>query len=214
MDTRGLLRLVVSGNLDEHNQAQEELTAGNNRYSELLEILAEPNDNRIIFWCLELLVKRYASHLQNDVSNAIPLLLACLTLNDGPVVDRASQALSLLGKAAIEALLTSIAIAPNTAAAVMYSGALRRNNNVFLAAEQVLDLLNKQLDSPNEEVRYWSMIVLMDISPLRSWFDSRIQVALFEPLYSRLLTVAQAFRGSRYDEWAARYEELLSQHLS
>lgn len=215
MDTRGLLWLVVNGSQDERHQAFEKLDDGDNRYSELLEIIAESSDNRIVFWCLEILIKRYAIQLQNDADVVIPLLLTCLTLDDGPVVDRAGRALNLLGKPGIEALLSAISASPDTAAAVNYSGSMRRNSNVFLVAKQVLDLLGKQLDSPNEKVRYWAMIVLMDISPLRSWFDSRIQASLFEPLYGKLLIVAHAFRGTHdYDEWAALYEDLLVQHLS
>ncbi|OGX82722.1 hypothetical protein [Hymenobacter coccineus] len=215
MDTRGLLWLVGNGSQDEFHQALEQLDDGNNRYSELLEIIAESSNNRILFCCLEILIKRYAVQLQNDADVVIPLLLTCLMLDDGPVVDRAGRALNLLDKPGIEALLSAISASPDTAAAANYSGSLRSNSNVFLAAKQVLDLLGKQLDSPNEKVRYWAMIVLMDISPLRSWFDSRIQASLFEPLCDKLMIVAHAFRGIRdYDEWAAQYEDLLTQHLS
>lgn len=105
--------------------------------------------------------------LQRDASQAIPLVMACLVRGDGPACDRAAWALNVIGKPALGALLLHLQATPDTAATARYIGALRRNTSLYAAAGKAIALLTAKLDSPDEEVEYWALIVLMDTSLLR-----------------------------------------------
>lgn len=214
MDTRTLLRWVATHEPDKKDLAFAELSADDSHYSALLQSLTEAEDTSRTFWTLELLVKHFPLLLQHDADQAVPLLIACLMRDDGPVRDRAAWALSIIGKPAVEALLAAIKAAPDTSAAANYMGAIRRNTSVYLLAEQVITLLGKQLDSPNEHVRYWALIVLMDIGPLRPWFDERMHKSDFEFLYGQLLVVAYRLAPHKQYEFAARYIELLEKQFN
>jgi len=214
VDTKTLLQLVATGKSDERTLALSALTVDNNHYSALLQSLTEVEDTSLNFWALDLLIKHFPHFLQRDSSRTIPLVIACLTRNSGPVCDRAIWALNIIGLPALEALVAATHDAPDTLASAYYMGAIKENANVYLLANQIINLLDKQLDSSNEYVRYWALVVLTDISPLRPWFDTRMSVKLFEPLYSKLLSVAQQLIANKHEEMAAQYERLLIQHLT
>ena len=103
---------------------------------------------------------------------------------------------------------------PDIADTVRYIGALRNNSSFYAAAEQIIALLTAKLDSPCEEVQYWALIVLMDSSPLRSWFDKRLKESAFEQICDRLLTVANRLAPQKQFDFALTYIELLEKHLA
>ena len=216
METREMLWQVFQGNSAERQQARQALTdnaARNIHYANLLKILAGPDEDRVTFWVLDVLIKHFADQLRRDADHVVPLLLG--KLQSGSVIpDRAALALKCVGEPAVAALLAAIAAAPDTAEAARYTGALRHNPEVHLHALQVISLLAGQLNSPNEEVSYCSLMVLMDIGPLRPWFDERMVKADFEAVYPQLLATAKRFAASRYGEFVGRYVQLLNGQLN
>lgn len=214
MDTLILLRWVATHEPDKKDIAFAELSANDSHYPALLQSLTKVEDASMTFWALELLIKHFPFLLQRDARQAIPLLLACLLQGDGPVCDRAAWALSIIGKPAVEALLVAIEVASDTLAAANYIGAIRGNASVYLLAKQVIDLLANQLSSPSEHIRFWALTVLMDIGPLRPFFDERMHKTDFEPLYGQLLAVAYDLAPHKQYEFAARYIELLEKQLN
>jgi len=214
MDNATLLRWVATHEPGKKEEAYDSLTTGDSHYPALLRSLEIAGDMRLTFWALLLLVKYFPALLQRDASQTIPLVMACLVRGDGPVCDRAAWALNIMGEPALEALLLSIQTTPDTADTVRYIGALRRNSNLYAVAEQVIALLMAKLDSPNEEVQYWALIVLVDISPLRPWFDKRLKESDFEQIYDRLLIVANRLAPQKQFDFALTYIELLEKHLA
>ncbi|RZK22569.1 MAG: hypothetical protein EOO63_18220 [Hymenobacter sp.] len=213
MDTRTLLHWVATHEPDKKDSAFAELSADDSHYPALLQSLIQAEDASMTFWALELLVKHFPLLLQRDAKLAIPLLLPCLLRGNGLVCDRAAWALSIIGKPAVEALLAAIAAAPDASAAANYIGAIRGNYSTYTLAKQVVNSLANQLDSPNADVRYWALVVLMDIGPLRPRFDERMDKSDFEPLYGQLLTVAYDLAPHQQYEFALRYIELLEKQL-
>ena len=184
------------------------------RYEALVAALASTGDNRIAFWSLDLLIKYFTPQLAEDAPRVIPLLLDKLTANDGSVADRAAWALSNTGKASVQALVHATRHAASPRHRVAYLGALRSNKHLHLHAKPVLALLANELLSADADVRYWAMVALMDISPLRTGFDSRMNKDAFEPLYPLVLEVARELVDSRRHEFALRYQELIECHLA
>ena len=161
MDTATLLRWVATHEPGKKEEAFASLTTGNSHYPALLRSLAVVGEMPLTFWELSLLVRYFPALLQRDASQAIPLIMACLVRGDGPVCDRASWTLSIIGKPALEALLLNMQTTPDIADTVRYIGALRNNSSFYAAAEQIMALLTAKLDSPCEEVQYWALIVLI-----------------------------------------------------
>lgn len=214
MDTATLLRWVATHEPGKKEEAFASLTTGDSHYPALLRSLGIVGEMPLTFWALSLLVQYFPALLQRDANQAIPLVMACLVRGDGPVCDRAAWALSIMGEPALDALVLNIQTTPDTADTVRYIGALRSNSSLYAAAGQVMALLAAKLDSPCEEVQFWALVVLMDIGPLRPWFDKRLKESDFEQIYDRLLTVAKRLAPQKQFDFALTYIELLEKRLA
>ncbi|MFD1467891.1 hypothetical protein ACFQ48_06620 [Hymenobacter caeli] len=217
MEIHNLLHHLAYGNAEEsaaaaHNFVTNDATL--TQYKKLTATLIKANDSRIVFWGLDVLIKNFPLQLQQDGEALIPWLLSNLTHESFPVVDRVVWALSVIGVAAVDALIYTVEQTSNPVHQAACLGALRRNHHLYLRAKQVLALLAASLGSATAEVRHWAMITSMDISPLRSWFDERMQPQDFEPLYRLVLPVAQEFIDSTQDDIYIRYRDLITQHLA
>ena len=194
------------------------LTDESNRathYAGLLAGVGVVADSQVDFWCLDLLWRYFKVELLHHANQAIPRLLAVLVNEKLRVLDRAVLALIATGPLSIEALLQVIGATTTASHTVSFLFALREGHQyLHLYAKSVLFLLSTKLADPDEQVRWTAMCVLMDISPLRPWFNKQMQPSDFEPLYGPLLTVAQDFVKYKQDDFSARYVDLLRQHLS
>jgi len=214
VDTIVLLRWVATHEPSKSEEAFASLTSSDIHYPALLRSLKIAEKMPLTFWALRILVQNFPTLLQRDASQAIPLVMNCLVRGDGPVCDSAAWALNIIGKPALEALLLNIRTTPDTAATVRYIGALRSNSSLYASAKEVIALLLSKLDSPDEEVQYWALIVLMDSSPLRPWFDNHLKKRDFEQIYGRLLTAANRLVTQKQFNFALMYIELLEKHLA
>ena len=150
--------------------------------------------------------------LPADAPRLVPLLLRQLVGHGHPVADRAIWALSVTGPATVPALRQAIEQAPNTAHRVAYVAALGKNTNVHTQAAPVLSLLAHLLEYAEVQVRYWAMVALMDMSPLRPWFDNRLNAQDFAPLYPGIMRVAEEFVRNDQDDFAGRYRDLIARY--
>ncbi|WP_165768423.1 HEAT repeat domain-containing protein [Hymenobacter amundsenii] len=215
MITPDLLFQIAHANGEEraHALAALQAEAGNPAaYAVVMETLARTTDDRVAFFCLDALIKQFPALLPADAPRLVPVLLGQLVGHDHPVTDRAIWALSVTGPATVPALRTAIEQAPGTDHRVAYLFALGKNKHVHAQAAVVLSLFAGLLADAQAPVRYWAMVALMDMSPLRPWFDARLNAQDFEPLYPRIMRVAEEFIQNGQDDFAGRYHELITQH--
>jgi len=182
-------------------------------YQVVVQTLATTPDDRVAFWCLDALVKHFGPLLAADAPRVIPLLLHQLVQPQAPVADRAAWALSTAGPASVPALLAAVHRAQDPAHRVAYLAALRQSYHLPDHAPAVLACLAEQLQDPFDDVRYWAMVVSMDVSPLRPAIHRpALPAAAFEPLFRAVLPVAEEFITRRQDEFASRYRDLILSH--
>lgn len=217
-----LLNQLAKGEADEKTEASKELDKFVNLdsfYPTLVSELRNP-DSRVRFWCLDLLIKKAGRHLFTNSGNVIPILIKKLTDEDHPVVDRAIWALSITGPDSINFLINAIDTAITTKAKSIYIHALGKNTNVYLQAERVITLFSHLLSEHDAEIRFSAMIAVMDLSPLRPWFNKEITGIDFESVYSQVSKVANDFKSGLNDypefyvEWATRYLALINNRVS
>lgn len=215
MITYEVLERVAHANGDERTQAFTELAAAAGNpiaYQLVVDTLASTSDDQITFWCLDALIKQFHSLLPADAPRLIPLLLSKLTNQSHPISDRAIWALSVTGPATVPALREAIEQAPSPDHRRAYLFALGKNTHVHTQAALVLSLFAHSLEDTEASVRYWAMVALMDMSPLRPWFDARLNAHDFEPLYPGILRVAEEFIRNDQDDFAGRYHDLITRH--
>ena len=214
METRELVWHLMQCNLAEYAQALQVLTAEETKpkyYLGLLAVVADTEDSRLAFWCLDLLWKHFEPQLQQNASEVIPQLLTVLTDDKLQVLDRAVLVLAATGPASVEALVQAAYTSGNASHVATYLAAIRGGRqNLYPQAKAVLALLTAKLSDPVQEIRWTALCVLMDISPLRPWFDERMDKNDFELLYGQLLTVAQELATYKQYAFAAYYAELLT----
>ncbi|HEX8429360.1 hypothetical protein [Hymenobacter sp.] len=215
MITYEVLERVAHANGDERTQAFAELAAvaGNPiAYQLVVDTLASTSDDQITFWCLDALIKQFHSLLPADAPRLFPLLLSKLLNQSPPISDRATWALSVTGPATVPALREAIEQAPSSDHRTAYMFALGKNKHVHTQATLVLSLFTYLLEDTEASVRYWAMVALMDMSPLRPWFDTRLDAHDFEPLYPSVLRVAEEFMHNGQDDFAGRYHDLITHY--
>jgi hypothetical protein len=184
-----------------------------NAYQVVVNTLAETNQEGVAFWCLDALIKQFWPMVQADAPQLIPTLLGQLIGPFAVVADRAAWALSIAGPVSVPALLNALHQASDPNQRVAYLMALRQNYHLPAHASAVLETFARLLQDPSAEVRYWAMVVTMNVSPLCPESSRpRLAAGIFEPLYHVVMPVAQEFINSRRDEFARRYHELIANH--
>jgi hypothetical protein len=215
MITSELLYQIAHANGEVRAQAFATLAeaAGNPAaYAVVVETLAGTTDHSIAFFCLDTLVKQFSALLPADATRLAPVLLRQLVGHDPAVTDRAIWALSVTGPASVPVLCQAVEQAPSADHRVAYVVALGRNTHVHTQAAPVLCLLADLLEDAEAPVRYWAMVALMDMSPLRPWFDIRLNAQDFDPLYPGIMRVAEEFMRNDQDDFAGRYHDLIARH--
>jgi hypothetical protein len=215
MITPELLHLVAHANGAARAQAFTQLAAAAGdpaAYQVLVATLTSTPDAQVAFWCLEALIKHFGALLPADATRLFPLLLARMGDPNPPLTDRAIWALNVVGPASVSALLAAIQHALSLPQRVAYVFALGRNKHVHLQISPVVSLLAQLLQDPEATVRYWAMVAVMDLSPLRPFYTPPMPTQYFEPLYPLVVSVAEEFRASDQDEFAGRYLELIKQY--
>lgn len=213
MITYELLERVAHGNGDERKQALAELAAAAGSpvaYQVVVDTLASTNDDKITFWCLDALIKQFHELLSADGPRLLPLLLSKLLNQHIPTSDRVIWALSIIGPVTVPALLDAIEQAPSTEHRVAYLLALGRNIYARKQAEHVLPLLARLLEDAEESVRFWAMVALVDIGPIQSWLDARLDAYNFETLSAGVLRVAEEFRSNNQNDSARHYYDYIT----
>jgi|GEM_PF-2314860 len=180
-------------------------------YAVLVQTLAETADDWVAYLCLDTLRQHCAPLLQADAPRMLPRLLELLFHPYLPVADRIGWVLNTAGPASVPALLAAIDHAPDTHHRVRYMAVLRSSYHLLGYAPAVLACLSQHLHDPDPEVRYWALVVLMDLSPLREGYDyPRLPAAAFEGLYPNLLAVAEELLPLHgHDGFPARYRTLI-----
>ncbi|RAK70611.1 HEAT repeat domain-containing protein [Hymenobacter edaphi] len=176
----------------------------------------QPLTNRIAdahehirFFALTALVRRYPEQLRADATRLVPLLMERLLDANGTVTDRALWALNITGETALPQLLAATED-PNVRMRKMATGALARNHQMHVATEVALPALLRRLDDEDEGVRFTALGEVMDLTPLRPW--GSLPGGDFEPIYVRLLPVAEYFSrhpNPNYQEWGGFLLKLL-----
>jgi hypothetical protein len=221
MLTAAHLRLLGQRNAKDWDQAHAILRAATgdpNAYQLVVATLAETDQEGVAFWCLDALIKQFGPLLAADAERLIPVLLDHLVRPFAVVPDRAAWALNVAGPASVPALLRAYARASDPAHRARYLGALRDNSHLLVHAAAVLACFTQGLQDPVAQVRYWALVVTMDVSPLRfGWDKSRLPLPAFEALYRAALPVAEEFIHTPYDErdeeMVRRYHALIVRHL-
>ncbi|WP_022824825.1 hypothetical protein [Hymenobacter norwichensis] len=172
--------------------------------------LASP-DNGVVFFSLDMLIKKYPIQVQRDAKLLTPKLLQLLTTNNGPVVDRAIWALSVTGENSINELIECITSSTDDRSKEMCTWALGRNAHIHQHPTLVMYTLRSLLLDINPHIQYVALNALMDMSPLRPFERLAGDNYDFEPLYTELEAIAQALLKiySGKQEWLERYLELL-----
>jgi HEAT repeat protein len=182
-------------------------------FTDIISCVAD-SDDRVRFWALTAMVWRYQTELLAHAKQLVHTLIECLLDHFGPVADRAIWALNIIGETALPHLLVALE-AEHTQLRIMAAYALRQNHRVRVAADQVISVLLQLLNDAEEDVRFTAMVVLMDMSPLRSIIGLNLQNIDYEPVYDRLLPVVNFFSSHEVEDkrdWSHRYKELLNTH--
>jgi len=184
-------------------------------FAVVADTLAGTTDDTVAFFCLDALIKHFPGLLPAAAPRLVPVVLQRAASSNGPVADRARWALSVIGPVTIPALCAAVAQAPTPEDRAAYVLALRKNTHVPAQAAPVLALLRRCLAAPDALVRWSALAALMDMGPLRPWFDARLNARDFEPLYPELLRAAEEFMRHGPDDWAdfaGRYHDLITRH--
>jgi HEAT repeat protein len=110
MTVEKALEHLRSNNTEEQLGALRELsslTAMLELYDATVANLSSPDD-RVVFFSLDMLIKKYAAQVQRDAELLTPQLIQLLTTGNGPVIDRAIWALSVTGEKSIDELIRCI----------------------------------------------------------------------------------------------------------
>ncbi|WP_176133172.1 HEAT repeat domain-containing protein [Hymenobacter sp. CRA2] len=177
-------------------------------FPELVARIPDVNDH-IRFFALTALVKHYSTLMQAHAAQLAPLLMERLLDANSPVADRAIWGLNIVGETALPHLLAATE-APEWRERLMAAFALGRNHQMSVATEPALAALLRLLDDENEQVQSAALGIIMDLTPLRPF--RRIEGVDFEPIYQRLLPLAEHFSqhlDAHYQEWGNRYRQLL-----
>ena len=215
MITPQLLHLIAHADGEERAQAFSQLAAAAGEpaaYQVVVATLTSTPDEQVTFWCLDALIKQFGAFLPADATRLFPLLLARMVGQNPPVTDRAIWALNVVGPASVSALLDAIQHAPSLPQRVAYVFALARNKHVHTHIGPVVSLLAQLLQDAEATVRYWAMVAVMDLSPLRPFYTPPMPTDYFEPLYPLVIPVAAEFMALNQDDFAERYHELIRQH--
>jgi hypothetical protein len=215
MVTSELLYQVAHADGEARSQAFATLaqaTGNPAAYAVVVATLVGTTDNTIAFFCLDALIKQFPALLPAEAPRLVPVLLSRLIGPDHPVTDRAIWALSVTGPATVPALCQAIEQAPSTAHRVAYAVALGKNTHVHTQAAPVLSLFARLFKDAEAPVRYWAMVALMDMSPLRMWFDARLNAQDFDLLYPGIMRVAEEFVQNDQDDFAGRYRDLIARY--
>ncbi|MVN79306.1 hypothetical protein GO988_23485 [Hymenobacter sp. HMF4947] len=216
MITPQLLYLLAHADGEERAQAFSQVAAAAGEpaaYHVVVATLTSTPDEQVAFWCLDALIKQFGDFLPADAPRLLPLLLARLVGQHPPVTDRAIWALNVVGPASVAALLDAIQHASSSVPQrVAYVFALARNKHVHPHIGPVVSLLAQLLQDAEATVRYWAMVAVMDLSPLRPFYRPPMPTHYFEPLYPLVIPVAQEFMAPDQDGFAGRYHELITQY--
>jgi hypothetical protein len=213
--TPQLLHLIAHADGEERAQAFSQLAAAAGEpaaYQVVVATLTSTQDEQVTFWCLDALIKQFGALLPADATQLIPLLLTRMVGQNPPVTDRAIWALNVVGPASVSALLDAIQHAPSLPQRVAYVFALARNKHVHTHIGPVVSLLAQLLQDAEATVRYWAMVAVMDLSPLRPFYKPPMPTHYFEPLYPLVTPVAEEFMAPNQDDFTERYHELIRQY--
>ena len=215
MLTPQLLHLIAHANGEERAQAFSHLAAAAGEptaYHVVVATLTGTQDEQVTFWCLDALIRQFGALLPADATRLVPLLLARLVGQNYSVTDRAIWALNVVGPVSVSALLDAIHHAPSLSQRVAYVFALGRSRHVHTQISPVVSVLAQLLQDADATVRYWAMVAVMDLSPLRPFYTPPMPTQYFEPLYPLVIPVAEEFIALDQNDFAGRYHELIRQH--
>lgn len=209
MLTPELFKLLNDADEAERDRAHKELAqapADRASFEVVVATLASAADDRVAFWCLDSLVKKFGSMLEGEGTRLFSLLLSQLSRNH-TVIDRAAWALKITSKTTTPLLLEAIRQAPNLRLRGLYIYVLGRCPRPTLQhyLGEVLALIQQYLADPEIEIRSSALDATMDLGTVESWPQPRRLSPLFEALYAPARLVAQELLVSSPVALTGRY---------
>ncbi|SNC61903.1 hypothetical protein SAMN06265337_0562 [Hymenobacter gelipurpurascens] len=215
MDTQEVIRRLSSKTIEEQLAVLRNLLSeapSPEVYPLLLANLTSQDDS-VVFLSLDILVKKYPHAVHQDAVLLTPQLVALLTTNHGPIVDRAIWGLSITGPDSVRILIEYILQSTDDNHLEMGIWALGKNAHIRQYPALVVDTVRAQLSNINPQIRNAALNALMGMCPLRPFHRLDAESYNFEPVYGELQVVAQDFleleTTREGKEWLGRYLELL-----
>lgn len=176
----------------------------------LFELLKDSNPHNRFFAIFHL-IDKFSESLANLEGTFVSDIYDSLFDECGPVVDRATWALSIVGDKALDMLMEKYyAGTVDTQTRIIY--AIGRGNFSQRSKDRIQILLNG-LQSENRKLKFTAMCEMMSNTPIGPWHDSEWNSTQdksidFEEIYEIILPVAKDFSCSEdesFKDFSTRY---------